>query len=73
MYCQDPSTKKVEIDPQAFKELAKDVAKEAAKDAIKEWLNEQFASFGKWTLTGLLSAALAGLVYLALAGHGLSK
>lgn len=49
------------------------VQKEAVKEALKEWLNEQFASFGKWTFMGLLSAAFAGLVYLALTGMGWHK
>ena len=46
--------------------------KGAVKEAIQEWLNEQFASFGRWTFYGLCSLALAGLVYLALVKLGLS-
>lgn len=49
------------------------VQKEAVKEALKEWLNEQFASFGRWTFMGLLSAAFVGLVYLALTGMGWHK
>jgi len=52
--------------------LDPNITKDAVKEALKEWLNEQFAAFGKWTLTGLLSAAFAGMVYLLLAGHGFS-
>jgi len=47
--------------------------KEAVKEALKEWLNDQFAAFGKWTLTGLVSSAFVGFVYLWLAGHGWIK
>jgi len=43
-------------------------SKEAIKEALQEWLDKQFATFGKWTLAGLLSAALAGAVYLAMHG-----
>lgn len=45
--------------------------KAALKEALQEWLDKQFALFGKWTLAGLLSAALAGAVYLAI--HGWAK
>ena len=51
-------------------EIDPNVLKEAAKEALKEWLNVQFAAFGKFTLSGLMSAAFAGLVYLWLASHG---
>ena len=51
-------------------ELDPNITKDAVKEALKEWLNEQFAAFGKWTLTGLLFAAFVGMVYLWLAGHG---
>lgn len=50
-----------------------EVQKQAVKEALKEWLNDQFAAFGKWTFTGLMAAALAGLVYLALTGQGWHK
>lgn len=42
--------------------------KQAIKEALQEWLDKQFAAFGKWTLAGLLSAALVGAVYLAVRG-----
>ncbi len=51
-------------------EIDPNVLKEAAKEALKEWLNDQFAAFGKFTFSGLMSAAFAGLVYLWLASHG---
>jgi hypothetical protein len=47
-------------------DLDPNLQKEAVKEALKEWLNEQFASFGKWTFTGLIASAFAGMVYLCL-------
>jgi hypothetical protein len=47
--------------------------KQAVKEAIKEWLDEQFAAFGKWSFMALMSAAFAGLAYLALTGAGWHK
>lgn len=54
-------------------DLDKDAMKEALKEGIHEWLNERFAQFGKWTLSGLMAAAFAGAVYLALKGQGWNK
>ena len=45
------------------------IQKEAIKEALQEWLDSQFSKFGKWTLNGLLSVGLVGLVYLWAAGH----
>lgn len=53
--------------------LDKEAQKEALKEALQEWLDKQFAQFGKWTLAGLVSAALAGLVYLWFFSHGWQK
>jgi hypothetical protein len=50
-----------------------EVQKQAVKEALREWLNDQFAAFGRWTFYGLLSAAFAGIVYLALVGAGWHK
>ena len=50
-----------------------DAQKRAIKEAINEWLNEKFAEFGRWTFYGLLAAAFAGAVYLALRGQGWTK
>lgn len=50
-----------------------EVQKQAVKEALREWLNEQFAAFGRWTFHGLMAAAFAGLVFLALKGQGWSK
>lgn len=51
----------------------KELQKQAIKEAIREWLDEQFATLGRWTFHGLLAAAFAGAVYLALKGMGWSK
>ena len=44
--------------------------KAAAKEAIKEWLDEKFATFGKWSLTTLAALGLAALVYFILLANG---
>ncbi|MDY7579346.1 hypothetical protein RGU70_13590 [Herbaspirillum sp. RTI4] len=51
-------------------DIDKDVQKEAVKEALREWLDSQFATFGKWTLSGLVASAFAGMIYLWLASHG---
>lgn len=51
----------------------RELQKQAIKEAITEWLNEQFATFGRWTFYGLMAAAFAGMVYLALKGQGWTK
>jgi hypothetical protein len=40
--------------------LSEDQIKEALKDGLKEWLDDQYASLGKW----LVGAVLVGVVYL---------
>ncbi len=54
-------------------EIDKAIQKEAVKEALKEWLDEAFATFGRWTFYGLFALAFAGLVYLALIGKGWIK
>lgn len=54
-------------------ELDKEEWKALVKEALQEWLDRQFATFGKWTMAGLLSAALAGLLYLYLISNGWHK
>ena len=51
----------------------KRIYKEAIKEVLEEWLDKQFALFGKWTVTGLVAMAFAGMVYLALSGQGWHK
>lgn len=50
--------------------IDKDVQKEAVKAALKEWLDEQFATFGKWSLMSIIAMAFVGFVYLFLGAHG---
>ncbi|WP_426111058.1 hypothetical protein [Massilia sp. PWRC2] len=47
--------------------------KEAVKQAIREWMDDAFTTFGKWTFKGLMAAAFAGCVYLALKGNGWTR
>jgi hypothetical protein len=44
------------------------VNKDVIKEALKEWLDTQFAMFGRWTFYGIISAALAGGVWMAIKG-----
>lgn len=50
-------------------ELDREEQKAIVKEAIREWLDEKYTAFGKWTLHGLLAAALGFLAYF-LAIHG---
>lgn len=50
-----------------------EAVKRALKEGLKEWLDEMFATFGRWSLLGLGAAALAGVVYVALVGQGWHK
>lgn len=49
------------------------IVKGIVKEAIKEWLDEKFAQFGKWTLTGILASSLALLAYLLVRFGGFQK
>lgn len=60
-------TQKDEDDEEVIR-INASLTKNIVKEAINEWLDRQFATFGRWTFYGLLSAALAGLIYLALIG-----
>lgn len=40
-----------------------DEEKQIVKDALKEWLDEKFATFGKWSLASILAAALVAAVF----------
>ena len=44
--------------------------KEIVKEALKEWLDEKFASMGRWTAGAFGAALFVGLVYLVLSMHG---
>jgi hypothetical protein len=50
-----------------------DEKKKIIKEAIDEWLDTQFASFGRWTFYGILSAVLAAFAYFAFVYHGFGK
>ncbi len=39
------------------------------KEALQEWLDAKYAEFGKWTLRGILAAALCAIV-MFLTIHG---
>ena len=54
-------------------EIDKNERKEIVKEAINEWLDKQFATIGKWTLGGLVSAILAALLYFTLTNSGWHK
>ena len=51
-------------------EEQKELQKAAIKEAIQEWLDKQFATVGRWTVRGIVSAGLAVLFYLYAASHG---
>lgn len=53
--------------------LDPDAQKKIIKEAIKEWIDDKYADLGRWTFRGLLAAAFAGAVYLALRGQGWTK
>ena len=42
---------------------AKDLVKEAVKEAYREALEEKFAQVGRWTVSGIVVAALGLLLY----------
>jgi len=46
--------------------------KEAFKEAIKEWMDERFATFGKWTL-GTMGVVLFGWVMYGLVTFGFHR
>ncbi len=47
-----------------------DEVKHAMKEALKEWLDEKFASFGKWSLGSLGAAVLVAIIYFLLQLNG---
>ena len=54
-------------------QLTKDEIKQAMKDGIKDWMNERFTEFGKWSLGGILAAALGVLGWLLIVSTGWHK
>ena len=61
------------LDKDAIKDATKEDIKAALKEALKEWLDDKYASFGKWSLHGLLAMLLAGVVYLFMISNGWHK
>jgi hypothetical protein len=51
-------------------EMWKRNLKAAMKEAIKEWLDDQFATFGKWSIGALLAILLGAAVWLLLTSKG---
>ena len=51
-------------------DLDRDTQKEAIKEAITEWLDAQFSKFGKWTMSGIVSALIAFLAWSYLTSNG---
>jgi hypothetical protein len=45
-------------------EELRELLEQSMDKAINKWLDKQFATFGKWTLHGLLAVFFAGLLYL---------
>lgn len=50
--------------------MSENETKDALKEALKEWMDEKFASFGKWSLGAIATAALGLLAYLILTTNG---
>ena len=48
----------------------KELYKQAIKEAADEWLQKQYATFGKWTIRGMLSALSVIVLYVYAAAHG---
>ena len=51
-------------------DLDNETQKAAIKEAITDWLDVQFALLGRWTMKGVMSVALAGLMYAYLTTKG---
>lgn len=47
--------------------------KAALKEALKEWLDDQFATFGKWSLGAIAAAGLCALAWFILTANGWHK
>lgn len=50
--------------------MDKEEQKAVLKEALREWMDEKFASLGKWTLGTLASLTLAAIVYFILWANG---
>ena len=47
--------------------------KKAIKDAVTEWLNEKFATFGRWSAYSLAALGLASFIKFILMIEGWKK
>ena len=65
--------RRVQMEEDLDRSFKSEDGKRVIKEAIKEWVNEQFASFGRWSFYGLCAAALGGLVYFVLLSQGWRK
>jgi F0F1-type ATP synthase membrane subunit a len=45
-------------------------AKQALKEALKEWMDEKFATVGKWSTGAVVTALIGMLVYFLLLSNG---
>jgi hypothetical protein len=50
--------------------IEEEQAKQALKEALKEWMDEKFATFGKWSAASLGAALVGMLVYFLLLSNG---
>lgn len=53
--------------------IDKEEFRKVVKEVLTEWLDEKYASFGKWSLHGLLAMLLVGGVYLFMISNGWHK
>jgi hypothetical protein len=53
--------------------VSEEDTKEALKAALKEWLDEKFATFGRWSLTAISAASLTALAWFILTANGWHK
>lgn len=53
--------------------MTNETEKDALKAALKEWMDERFATFGKWTAVGLCSLLFSWLVYGLMSLNGWHK
>lgn len=51
-------------------EEQKEIMKQAFKESYKEFLDEHFATFGKWALSSFIAMALGALTYFILVLNG---